>query len=218
KLAKDGALGVVGLDGLRNPLDRPVRQTGGLSAAEIGFDASSTSGAASVSTASGAPPSVATRVPPPSDRGLRAATAQPVSAEHAVVEVIVGVGPKRVIRIWIESVIDEIGVGVRPKQRADPADHDRVRKMPTPLRVEDAALKRRARERARAGIAGGNQVGKSLVAQHTAGEGAGVAGRTRAGCRRWNDPVHLILRNHAGLPSHVLLCRRSRAGRLILLD
>src|SRR5262249_60189454 len=39
ELVEDGALGVVRLDRLRNPLDRPIRQSCGLPAAEVGFDA-----------------------------------------------------------------------------------------------------------------------------------------------------------------------------------
>src|SRR5262249_30871272 len=88
-----------------------------------------------------------------------------------------------------------------------------------PLWIEEPALEGRARERARAGIAGGSQVGESLVAQHTAGEGAGVAGRSRARSRRRNDAVHLILRKHRLSRSGIPLCRRrSRAARLVLLS
>src|SRR5262249_48229195 len=138
-----------------------------------------------------------------------------VGAEHAVVEVVVGIGPERVIRIRIEGVVDEVVVGVRPEQRADKSDHDRKRAMPPPLRVEEAALERRVRQRARAGIAGGGHAGKTLVAQTAAGEGGGVTGRGGAGRRLRNDAVHLILRNH-GLRSPALLW--SRARRLILLN
>src|SRR5262249_51407913 len=89
--------------------------------------------------------------------------------------------------------------------------------MAPPLWVEEPALEGRTREHARAGIAGGSEAGKSLVAQHTAGEGARVAGRSRAGGRRRNDAVHLILRNHRLSRGNVRLCRRrSRAARLVL--
>src|SRR5262249_31832127 len=89
-----------------------------------------------------------------SDRGIGAVITECVSAEHAVVEVIVRIGPERVICIGVERVIDEVVVGVGPEQWADPADHDRVGKMAPPLRVEEPVLERRVCERARTGIAG----------------------------------------------------------------
>src|SRR5262249_58629650 len=58
----------------------------------------------------------------------------------------------------------------------------------------------------------------SVVSQHAAGKCAWVAGRSRAGGRRRNDLIHLILRNHRLLSrSGVLLWRRcSGAPRLVL--
>src|SRR5262249_39384406 len=188
QVVEQAALGVVWLDGLRNPLDRPVRQPRGLPATEVGFDVpGAASGAASVATASGAASCVAAAIAAGrTDRGIGPAIAERVSAEHAVVKVVVGVRPERVIRVWVEGVIDEIVVGVWPEQRADPADHNREGGVAPPLWVEEPALEGRVRQRARAGIAGGSKVGKSLVAQHAAGEGAWVAGRSRAGGRRRN--------------------------------
>src|SRR5262249_42390859 len=75
-------------------------------------------------------------------------------------------------------------------------DHDRVRKMASPLRIEEPALEGRARDRAHAWVAGGSPVGKGLVAQHAAGESTWVAGRTGAGSRRWNGAARLILLHH----------------------
>src|SRR5262249_43351809 len=136
-------------------------------------------GAASVAPGRGAASSVAAATPTRrTDRGIGPAIAERVSAEHAVVKVVVGVRPERVIRVRIEGIIDEIIVGVWPEQRADPADHDREGGVAPPLWVEEPALEGRVRQRARAGIAGGSQVGKSLVAQHAAGKGAWVAGRS----------------------------------------
>src|SRR5262249_14575755 len=175
ELVEDGALGIIRLDCLRNALDRPVGQAGGLPAAEVGFDASAAGGASSVAAASVAATIAARRV----DRGIGAAIAERVSAEYALVDVVVGVGPERVIRVGIEGVIDEVVVGVRPEQRADPADHDWVRKMAPPLRIEEPALEGRARERANARVAGGSPGGDGLVVQHAARGGAGVAGCTR---------------------------------------
>ena len=84
--------------------------------------------------------------------------------------------------------------------------------MPPPLRVEEAALERRAREDARAGVASGGQVGKALVAQHSAGEGAGAGGRLRV-------PVELSLRGYILLRGPIvsdasgLCCCRSARSR-----
>src|SRR5262249_24333885 len=88
-----------------------------------------------------------------------------------------------------------------------PADHDRMRKMAPPLRTEKPALEGRAGERAHPRVAGGSEVGKGLVAQHAAGEGARVAGRTGTGSRRWNGAARLILRHRPLLRNHVLLWR-----------
>src|SRR5262249_17901247 len=125
-LVEDGALGIVRLDCLHNALDRPVGQAGGLPAAEVGLDASAAGGAPSVATASIAATIAARRF----GRGIGVAIAERVSAEYALVDVVVGVGPERVIRVGIEGVIDEVVVGIRPEQRAYPPDHDRVRKSP----------------------------------------------------------------------------------------
>src|SRR5262249_34408339 len=163
------------------PNDWPIRQPCGLPAAEVGFDTAAGRGAsrnrprptgtaARVIAASVSAAVAARRL----DRRVGAAIAVRVGAEHAVVEVVVGIGPERVIRIRIEGVVDEVVVGVRPEQRADKSDHDRKRAMPPPLRVEEAALERRVRQRARAGIAGGGHARKTLVAQNAAGEGARV--------------------------------------------
>src|SRR5262249_39016154 len=215
ELVEDGALGVVRLDCLRNALDRPVGQAGGLPAAEVGFDASAAGGASSVATASVATASVAATIAARRfDRGIGASIAERVSAEYALVDVVVGVGPERVIRVGIEGVIDEVVVGVRPEQRAYPPDHDRVRKMASPLRIEEPTLEGRARDRAHAWVAGGSPVGKGLVAQHAAREGAWVAGRTGAGSRRWNGAARLILLHHTQLPRHVLLWPGGAAWRL----
>src|SRR5262249_12807353 len=152
ELVEHGALGVVRLDRLRDPLDRPVRQPGGLAAAEVGADAAAAGGAPTAIASGGAPTTIALRR---SHRGIGAAVAPPVGAEHAVVEIVVGVGPEGVIRIGVERVVDEVVVGVRPEQRADPTEDDRVGKAAPPLRVEEAALERRARQYARVGIARG---------------------------------------------------------------
>src|SRR6266704_4933275 len=125
-----GALGIIRLDRLRDSLDRPIGEPGGLPAAEVGFDASAAGGASSIATPSVAIPSIATTIAARrSDRGIGAAITECVSAEHAVVEVIVRIGPERVICIGVERVIDEVVVGVGPEKWADPADHDRVGKM-----------------------------------------------------------------------------------------
>src|SRR5262249_9319634 len=139
------------------------------------------------------------------DRGIGVAIAERVSAEYALVDVVVGVGPERVIRVGIEGVIDEVVVGVRPEQRAYPPDHDRVRKMASPLRIEEPALEGRARDRAHARVAGGSPVGKGLVAQHAAGESTWVAGRTGGGSSGGTGGAGLILLHPPLLRSRVLL-------------
>src|SRR5262249_20439349 len=222
EFVEDGALGIVRLDRLCDPLDWPIRQPCGLPAAEVGFDTAAGRGAsrnrprptgtaARVIAASASAAVAARRL----DRRVGAAIAVRVGAEHAVVEVVVGIGPERVIRIRIEGVVDEVVVGVRPEQRADKSDHDRKRAMPPPLRVEEAALERRVRQRARAGIAGGGHARKTLVAQNAAGAGARRTGRAGAARRLRNDAVGWIRRNH-GLRSPALLW--SRARPLILLN
>src|SRR5262245_26840979 len=144
-----------------------IRSIGQSVSPAVGFDASATGGASSIATPSVASPSRATPTTAlRSDRGIGAAITECVSAEHAVVEVIVRIGPERVIGIGVERVIDEVIVGVGPEQWADPADYDRVGKMAPPLRVEEPALERRVRERARTGIAG--ILGKGLIAQDAA--------------------------------------------------
>src|SRR5262249_41521192 len=153
-----GALGVVRLDRLRDPLDRPVRQPGGLSAAEVGADAAAARGAPTAIASCGAPTTMASGGAPTaialgrSDRGVGATVALGVGAEHAVVEIVVRVGPEGVIGIGVERVVDEVVVGVRPEQRANPADDDWERTMPSPLGIEEPALERRACQGARAGI------------------------------------------------------------------
>src|SRR5262249_44393815 len=81
EVVEEAALGVVRLDGLRNPLDGPVRQPGGLPAAEVGFDVpGAASGAASVAPASGAASSVAAAIATGrTDRGIGPAIAERVS-------------------------------------------------------------------------------------------------------------------------------------------
>ena len=207
ELVEHGALGVVRLDRLRDPLDRPVRQPGGLAAAEVGADAAAAGGAPTAVASGGAPTTIALGR---SDRGVGAAVARRVGAEHAVVEIVVGVGPEGVIRIGVERVVDEVVVGVRPEQRADPTEDDRVSKAAPPLRVEEAALERRARQYARVGIARSGEVGKSLVAEHAAREGVGGGGRLRV-------PVRLSLRAHillrGPIAPHVSGLRRCRRAR-----
>src|SRR5262249_38598263 len=157
EFVEHGALGIVRLDRLRDPLDRPIRQPGGLAAAKVGADAAAAgnapnSGAAATLTAASITAVIAVRR---SDRGIGATAALRGGAELAGVEIVVGVGQEGVIRIRVERVVAEVVVGVRPEQRANPADDDRERTMPSPLRVEEPALERRARQGARAGIAGG---------------------------------------------------------------
>src|SRR6266480_4697228 len=222
EFVEDSALGVVRFDRLRDPLDRPIRQPGGLTAAQVGFHASagcegSAARAAAIIAAATVIAAVIGAVSVRrSDRGIGAAIARRIGAEHAVVEVIVGIGPERVIRIRIEGVVHEVVIGVRPEQRADEPDHDRAGKTAPPLRIEEAALEGRRCKRARAGVAGRGQAGKSLVAQHAAGEGARITGSPRARCRWRNGAGHLILRNHALLCSSALLW--SGARRLVLLN
>src|SRR5207245_8265656 len=67
ELVERGALGIVRLDRLCDPLDRPVRQPGGLPAAKIGADAATAAG-----TLSPADRAVAGTLRP-SDRGVGAA-------------------------------------------------------------------------------------------------------------------------------------------------
>ena len=85
--------------------------------------------------------------------------------------------------------------------------------MPSPLRVEEPALERRARQCARAGIARGGKIGKGLVAQHTAREGSGVAGRSGG---RWSGAAQLIGLRHILLlgrvASDVSCCRSARSS------
>src|SRR5262249_61579815 len=59
EFVEHGTLGIVRLDRLRDPLDRPIRQPGGLAAAKVGADAAAagnapTSGTAATLTAASA--------------------------------------------------------------------------------------------------------------------------------------------------------------------
>src|SRR5262249_47266183 len=86
EVVEEAALGVVRLDGLRNPLDGPARPPGGSPAEGAGFVVRGPAGgAASVAPARGAassvPAATATRR---TDRGIGPAIAERVSAEHAV--------------------------------------------------------------------------------------------------------------------------------------
>src|SRR5262249_56730831 len=92
ELVEHGALGIIRLDRLRDSLDRPIGQPCGLAAAEVRFDASAARRASSLATPSVAISSIATTIAA-SDRGIGAAITECVSAEHAVVEVIVRIGP-----------------------------------------------------------------------------------------------------------------------------
>ena len=91
----------------------------GLSAAEVGAH-----GAAGAGTfAAGAWACGPLR---PSGGGVAAfsAIAQRIGAEHAGIDVIIGIGPERIIGVGIEGVVDEIGIGIGPEQWADPADDE----------------------------------------------------------------------------------------------
>src|SRR5262249_59280972 len=110
-----------------------VRQPGGLAAAEVRADAAAAGGAPTAIASGGAPTTIALGR---SDRSVGAAVARRVGAEHAVVEIVVCVGPESVIRVRVERVLDPLLVGVRPEQRADPTEGDRVGKAAPPLRVE----------------------------------------------------------------------------------
>src|SRR5262245_6232501 len=211
ELVEDRALGVVRLDRVRNPLDRPIGQPDGLSAAEIGFDAPAPRGAAE----SVSPAAVTAARAARAGRRIGAVIAERVGAEHAVVEVVVRVRPERVIGVGIEGVVDEVVVGVRPEQRADPADHDRAAEMAPPLRVEEAALEGRARKRARAGIARRSQVGEALVAQHAAGERSWIDRIASARGRLRNGACDLVRWNDTALLRRVLLWRGAR-GLIVL--
>src|SRR5262249_57038835 len=43
---------------------------------------------------------------------------------HADVEIVIGIGPERIVGVRPEGVIDEIPIGKGPEQPAEPADND----------------------------------------------------------------------------------------------
>ena len=81
------------------------------------------------------------------DRGVGAAITLRIAAECALVEVVVGVRPERVVRMGVEGVIDEVIVGIWPEHGSDPADDDRPRPMPLPSRIEESPLECRTCQR-----------------------------------------------------------------------
>src|SRR5439155_360897 len=94
------ALRIVGPHRSFDPLQRPIRQPGRLTDAEVSFDASagcegSAARAAAIIAAATVIAAVIGAVSVRrSDRGISAAIARRIGAEHAVVEVIVGIGPE----------------------------------------------------------------------------------------------------------------------------
>jgi hypothetical protein len=63
-----------------------------------------------------------------------------------LVDVIVGVGPERVVGVGIKRVVHEIVVGVRPEQRARPPDDKGAQMMaPPPSAIGEIASSLRAR-------------------------------------------------------------------------
>jgi hypothetical protein len=173
---------MVGLDRLRDALDRPVRQPCCLSVAEIG--------------AHGAGGAGLRRSP---DRRIGAAIALGIAAKCALVEVVVRVRPERIVRVGIEGVVDEVIVRIGPEHGPDPADDDRPRPMPLPSGIEEPPLECRSCQRRRIAPSATGSVGKGLVAQD-------ATRRRPVGVGRLQRPGRLTFRRHTGGR-----CRRLRA-------
>ncbi len=203
--------GFVRIDGLGDPLDRPVGQAGGLAGADLRHRA----GAAAGRTARRGPRTGAgARTGPHATTTTTAAdiravagrclgvgrTADAVGAEEAVIDVVVGVRPERVVGIRPVGVVDEVVIGIRPEHRAEPADDVDVAMVPVmpvaPVAVAEAvgiaSAERRLRQRTRRRRAC-RALGQRAVAQHelpvtlaapdqrTLGAGGAVA--DAGGCR-----------------------------------
>ena len=110
-------LGLIGLNQLRDPLHRPIGQARRLLVADnrsrrrIGPNPS--------------------RVPADGSTSVGRSLVS-VGPEHTDVEIVIGVGPERIIRIGPERIVDEIPIGIRPEQTAEPADHDDRAAVPPP--------------------------------------------------------------------------------------
>src|SRR5207244_9032160 len=75
--------------------------------------------------------------------------------------IIVSVGPERVVGIGIEGVIEEILVGIGPEQRAEPAYDDRPEMTVAEWKLRQPPAERGARQR--------RPIGEEWVAQHVPG-------------------------------------------------
>src|SRR5262245_50643113 len=78
----------------------------------------------------------------------------------AVVDVIIGVGPKVVIGIRPKHIVEEIGVDVGPENRSEPAEHEAAAP-PRPGRTKEPAVEARRPE-----LRSQRHVGDGAVAEH----------------------------------------------------
>src|SRR5262249_22951010 len=113
-------LGLGGLHDLGDALNWPVRRVGGAAPAHFG---------GALLGGAGARHALASGVDATS-RSARAGTCRSahggatigVGTVDAIVDVVVGIGPKVVIGIWPEHIIEKIGVDVKTEHRYDPGD------------------------------------------------------------------------------------------------
>src|SRR5262249_56857000 len=72
-------------------------------------------------------------------RNSRAGAAIGVGAVDAVINVVVGVGPKVIIGIRPENIVEKVVIDVRPEHRSDPAD-GQTAPPPRPGRTKESAV------------------------------------------------------------------------------
>src|SRR5262249_10761433 len=68
-----------------------------------------------------------------------------VRTVDAIVDIIVGIGPKVVIGIGPVNIIEQVVIGVGPEQRSEPAEHEPATP-PRPGRTEERAVESRLPE------------------------------------------------------------------------
>src|SRR5262249_25805576 len=120
-------LGLSGLHDLGDARNRPIRQVRGAIAANFSGALLRTAGNRAPLDRVGAPSANAHAG---AGSNGRAGAAIGVGAVDAVINVVVGIGPKLIIGIRPEHIVEKVVIDVRPEHRSDPADGQTVTKEP----------------------------------------------------------------------------------------
>src|SRR5262249_35780504 len=156
-------LGLAGLHDVGDACNRPVRQVRGAIDANFGGALLRTAGnrhapAAGVGARS-------EKADLRSGRNGRAGTAVGVGAVDAVIKVVVGIGPKVIIGIRPEHIVEKVVIDVRPEHRSDPADGETA-PPPGPGRTKEPAVESR---KPKARLQG--RVADDAIAEYSTGSG-----------------------------------------------